>query len=123
MVVGADYKVVSLLAAQNLDGTVGNHLVGIHVQGCARPALNGVNNKVLMKPAFQNLVACLYNCLRRLFLQQSDFAVGDCRRLFYVCKTVDDFRVHIQTGNLEILCRAHGLYPIVYIFRHILCAH
>ena len=24
---------------------------------------------------------------------------------------------------LEILCRAHGLNPIVYIFRHILCAH
>ena len=34
-----DYKVITLLAAQNLDGAVGNHLVGIHVRGRPRPAL------------------------------------------------------------------------------------
>ena len=64
MVVGMHERVVTLDAAQQLDGAVGDHLIGVHVGGCARAALNRVDDELVVQLPVDQLVAGAFDGLR-----------------------------------------------------------
>ena len=50
-----DNGVIALLAAENLDCTVGNNFVGVHIGSSTCAALDGVANKLVMEFAADDL--------------------------------------------------------------------
>jgi GTP-binding protein len=63
MIIGMHDGVVTLLTAQDLDGTVGNDFIGIHVSSGTCAALNGVGDELVCKLAGENFIACLHDCI------------------------------------------------------------
>ena len=119
MVVGMYDGVIALLAAQKLDGAVGDDLIGIHIDRGSGAALNRIHDEILMMLTGQNLVAGLDNRVGNLLVQQVNLTVGDCGSLLDVSQAVDDFRMHIQSGNMEVLCGTQGLDAVIYVFRYV----
>ncbi len=56
---GLDVRVVAQRPAEDLQGPVGQHLVDVHVGAGARPALEGVDDDVLVEQALHHLAAGL----------------------------------------------------------------
>ena len=113
MIVGIDQRVVALFAPQQLNGPVGNDLVGVHVQAGARPALDGVHDEFLMELALGDLLAGTHNSIGYPFVQQADLIVGNSGGFFDLCDGIDDLRMHRQAGNMEIFGRPQGLNPVI----------
>ena len=120
MIVGIHYRIVSLLPAQDLNSPVGDHFVGVHIKRRAGAALDGVNNKILVKFPFDDLIAGLDNGSGPILVQDADLTVGDGSRLLDIGQTVDDLRVHVKPGDMEILCRPQALYAVVNVLRDLL---
>ena len=59
MVVGVAILVVALLMAHDLKGTVGNHLVGVHVDRRSGTALHHVDGEMVMELSVDDLAASL----------------------------------------------------------------
>ena len=122
MVVGIDDGIVTLVAAQQLNGPVRDDLIGIHIDGGTRTALNGIYNELLMELTGQDLVAGLYNGIRNVLVQEVYFTVDNGCGLFNISQAVDNFRMHVQPGNMEVFGSPEGLYAIINVLGNILCA-
>ena len=113
MVVGVDQRIIALFAAQQLDGAVGNDLVGVHVQAGARAALDRVHDKGVVQLTCGDLAAGLHDGVRHLFVQQADLVVGDGGSFFDLGNGVYDLRMHGQAGDVKVLRGAQGLHAVV----------
>ena len=116
MVVGMYDRVIALLAAQKLDGAVGDDFICIHIDRGSGAALNRVNDEVLVMLTGQNLVAGLHDGVCPLLIQQVNLAVGDGSGLLNISQAVDNLRMHIQSGDMEIFCGTQGLDAVVHVF-------
>ena len=94
MIIRMHNGIVPLVPAQYLNCTVGNHLVGIHINGGSCAPLNRVYNKSIMKLALQYFITSFYNRLSNMLIQQSGLTIGDRRCLLNLRQTVDNLRVH-----------------------------
>ena len=103
MVVGVYDAVITLLAAQKLNGTVGNDFVGVHVQRSSGASLDRIHDKVLVELSFQNLIAGLHDRIGNLFINDAHLAVGDGSGLLDICQAVNDLRMHGKTGDMKVL--------------------
>ena len=113
VVVGVDQGVVPLLPAQQLDGPVGDDLVGVHVQAGARAALDGVHDERLVEPARRNLIAGPHDGVGHPLVQQADLQVGDGGGLLDLRDGVDLLRMYGQPGDGKVLRRPQGLDAVV----------
>jgi hypothetical protein len=57
VVVRVNGSVIAFFPAHSLKRPIGDHLIGIHIGGGAGAALNDVDDKLIVKPAVQNIVA------------------------------------------------------------------
>ena len=119
MVVGMYDGVIALLAAQKLDGAVGDDLIGVHIDGGSGAALNRVHDEILMMLTGQNLVAGFHDGVGDLLVQQVNLAVCNSSSLFNISQAVDNLRMHIQSGDMEVLCSTQGLDAVIYVFRYV----
>ena len=62
MVVRRAELIISLLVTHNLEGTVSDYLVGVHVDRCTSTTLYHVDREVLMPLAFDDFTASLRDC-------------------------------------------------------------
>jgi hypothetical protein len=82
MVIRVDDGVVALAPAENLDRTVRQHLVDIHMERGARALMEDVGRELVAQAALQNLVGGLHNRAPDGFGDQSQLRVRLRRRLF-----------------------------------------
>ena len=122
VVVRVDERVVALDAAEQLDGAVGDDLVGVHVDGCAGAALHGIDDELLAQFSREDLVAGAHDGVCDTLVQQSGLKVRECCRLFDVGKTADELRVHPQPRDGEVFRGAQRLHAVIYVRRHVLRA-
>ena len=120
VVVGMHQGIIALGAAQDINGAVGDDLVGVHVHRRARAALNGIHDKVIVQPAVDNFVAGFYDGGGNFLVQETCLAVSDGGSLLNVSEAVDKFRVHGQSGDVKVLRGTEALHSIVDVFRNIL---
>ena len=55
MIIGMNHGIVAQSAAKNLNGTIGDHFVAVHMEADAGPSLEDVNHKFLVPLALINL--------------------------------------------------------------------
>ena len=118
MIIGIHQGVVPLFPSQQLDGPVGDDLVGVHVETGARAPLDGIHDEGLVELARRNLVTGADDGVRHPFVQQADLIVGDGRRLFDLGNGVDDLRVHGQPRDVKVFRRPQGLYAVIHVLGH-----
>ena len=121
MVVGMDDGIIALLAAQDLNGPVGDHFVGIHIGRGARAALDGVDDELVVQLAFDHLVAGLDDGVGDLGIQGAGMLVGNGRCLFDLGQADDQLVMHRVAGDGEIQLAAQGLHAVVCVYGDFQC--
>ena len=76
MVVGIAMLIVTLLIAHDLEGAVGNHLVGIHVHRGTGTTLHHVDGEVIVVLAVDELAAGLRDGTCYLVVDDAEGVVG-----------------------------------------------
>ena len=122
MVVGMYNRIVALLTAQQFDGNVGDHLVGVHIHRGAGTALDGVYDKLVVVLALHKKVTGLHNRAGNVSAQHTCICVCDGTGFFQLREAVDHFFVEHATGDGEVLHSPQGLNAIVGILGNLLCA-
>ena len=95
--------VVALFTAEDLDRTVRDDLVRVHVEARACAALDRVDDEGVAELAGDDLVTGLYDSVRDLLVEETDLEVRDGGGLLDFYDGVDDFRMHLQSGDVEVL--------------------
>ena len=105
--------------AKNLNRTVGNDFVCIHVQRSTRTSLDRIYDKVLMQFSCKDFITCLYDCFCLFLFQNPTLAVGDRRCFLYVRKTVDDLGCIFSPVIRKFSAARSDCTPVIYISRNI----
>ena len=72
--------ILPLLAAEEFYGPVGQHLVHVHVEGCAGPSLKGIGDELVCQLPLNDFRGCLDDCLTSFACEQigADIGPGTC---------------------------------------------
>ena len=108
-------RVVTLLAAENFDGAVGDDFVGVHVRGGACASLDWVAQELVMELTGNDLIAGLADGVLNLFVHLAYHAVADCTGFFDLSHRVDELRLQLLAGDVEVFRAAQRLYAIVSV--------
>ena len=120
MVVGMHNGIIALLAPQQLNGTVGNDLVGIHV-GCGTcAALDGIADKLVMEFTLQDLITGLADGFTDGTVQLPHRMVGDGAGLLDLGHGFDKLPAQTLAGDPEIFAAPQGLHTVIGIYGHLL---
>ena len=115
VIVRRDDVVASLRIAAQLEGAVAEHLVHVHVDGCARTALNRVDRELLNVPARDDLVCRLHEHVADFVRETACIHVRKSRRLFHRGKCFDKIGIELLSRDVEILDGTHRLHAVVNI--------
>ena len=113
MIIWMHDGVIPLLASQDLNGPVGDDLIGIHVGRGSRAALDGIHDKLVVKLTGDNLVTCLKDGLPDVLIQHIGRHIRHGSGFFDLCQVVDEYRVKGPSGDVKIVLCPQGLHPIV----------
>ena len=119
MIVGVNHVVAAFGQSQVLKGTVGDHLIGVHIRGGASAALNDVDHKLLMQLAGNQVITGLGNRGGLLGIDGAQLEVGLGCGLFDKGKRADQLG-HVRdrvTGDGEVLHCACGMNAPVRVGR------
>ena len=72
-----------------------------------------------MQLSGNDLIAGLGDGRCSSLIQLSYLKVGDGCCLLDLCHTVDQLRMHFQSGNIKVLIGTKGLHTIIGILRHL----
>jgi hypothetical protein len=82
MIIGMYDGVIALFSAQNLNGSVGDDFIGVHVGGSSGPALDCVYDKLVEELACDDLVTSLQDSFSDFFVQHIGGHIGHGSGLF-----------------------------------------
>ena len=119
VIVRRDDVVAPLRLAAQLERAVAEHLVHIHIDRRARAALNRVHGELIDQSALDDLIRRLHEHITDLTPQTSRIHVCERRRLLHLCKGDDKVGVELLPRDVEVLHRAHRLYAVVNLIRHL----
>ncbi len=116
--------VFAFLVAHQFEGTVGDHLVGIHVGRCAGTALYHVYYEMVVELAFTHLFTSGHDGVAYFGLEYAELAVGLRCSLFHHSQRFDENRVHVEpyAADVEVLHGTHGLYAEIVFDGDVLVA-
>ncbi|MNI37567.1 hypothetical protein D3C73_916610 [compost metagenome] len=115
---GMDDAVIAFRPAQELNGTVGNNLVHIHIAAGSRSPLIGINDQMRVQTAVQNLFTCRKNGLNLLLRQGKVSPVHLGRCLFDPGDRMHQLRVRRPCSGCEVLLCPRGMNAVIGILRH-----
>jgi hypothetical protein len=122
--VGRERGVVAAVAAEQLEGAVGDDLVGVHVARRPRPALDHVDEEVLVVAPLAHLGGGALDHLGGLGRQQPELGVGPRGRGLDRGERDDQRRELAQrhAGDREVLEGAQRLHAVERVGRHVALA-
>ena len=120
MIVGVNHGLVAKLTTKNLNGTVGNDLVGVHIRLSAGACLPDDKREVVVEFAFNDLITGLNHGVGNLWLK-SIVQVSLGGSLLKKTEGLDNRKGHALTlaANLEVLDGSLRLSAPVSISWHL----
>ena len=97
------------LAAQELDGPVGDDLIQVHVGLGAGARLPDGERKLARPFAGDHFLGGTFDGIGQIGLEHAEFPVGAGRAQFQYCERLDQRRRHFFAADSEILTRSLGL--------------
>ena len=119
--VGMQELVLAPLMAHELQRTVGDDLVGVHIGGGAGAALNHVNHELVVQPARSDLIAGMDNGVAPLLVQQRQLVVCHCRGLLDAGERPHEIGVDgdCRARDRKILQRAQRVDAVIATGRNV----
>ena len=116
--------VVPAAGAEYLERSVGDHLVGVHVGGRARAALDDVDDELVVQFTVADLGAGRLDRGGTLVIEQTEFPISPCGSLFHCSQGVDELWIRAQRDarNGEVRQGARGVYAVVGQFGNLAAA-
>ena len=107
-----DELVVTVFLAEDLEGAVGDDLVGVHIGRGAGAALDHVDREVLGVLAIHELLAGSYDGVGNLVGDEAEVVVGEDGAHLDDAEGLDELRMVTQkvAADIEVLDAAEGLY-------------
>ena len=121
VVIGRAILVFAFFVAHQLQGAVGDDLVGVHIHRSAGAALHHIHRELVPQLAGHNLLAGRHDGVADLLGHHAQFRVGGGRSHLYIGHRDDVLRivVHMRGGNLVVVDGALGLYAVIGIGRNL----
>ena len=113
VVIGMDDVVVAEFAAQNLDGAIGDDLVGVHVKADTGAGLEDVDYELMVPFAFHNFLRGANHGISPFVFNQAERLVGFRRRLFHHAKGLDQRGMGLHAGDGIIFYSAKRLDSVI----------
>ncbi len=109
------------IAADQFNGSIGNHLVGVHIAGGARAGLKHVDGELVVELAGGHLAGGVEQCLDLLVLQWvltragefSEIAIGHCGGVFHLAQRVNERGGQRPAGDGKVVFGALGLRAVI----------
>jgi len=119
MIVGVDVLVLTLLVAQNFEGEIGDHLVGVHVGRGARPTLNEVRDELIQHLPRNQPVARAGDRVRDCGVEDAEVPVRHGGGFFHIAKRFDKIRFprYRHARDMKVLLTPERLDTAVGIRR------
>ncbi len=110
--VGVDERVVALRVTADLERTVRDHLVGVHVRRRARTTLDHTDGELVVEASSLDLFAGGVDEVRPLFIKRPDLQVGPGRRLLHTGEGTHEVGVDgdRSAGDREVLHRSRRVH-------------
>ena len=120
-IVGADELVVTSLVSHNLQSTVGDDLVRVHVGGSSSSSLDHIHNELAVPLARDDLIASLLDGVGLVIRNQTKLVVGGDSSLLHHTVGLDVVGEVVQSLSRDIVAgvTTHGLDSVVVISRHL----
>ena len=118
MVVGMYDAVIALLSAQDLDGTIGNDLIGIHIDGGAGTALDLIADKLIVEFSLHDLAAGLADGFADIFTDDLVVIIGQGAGHLDLRQAFDKLRQQGPSGNMKIFVSSQRLHSVISIRRN-----
>ena len=114
VVVRREVLELTLLVTHELEGTVADDLVGVHIGRRPCATLDHIYGEVLVMLAFEELVAGLYDRVLLLVGEQTKAVVSDGCSFFGPRKAVDEERIvaEVEGTDTEVFLATEGLHTI-----------
>ena len=114
VVVGREVLELALLVTHDLEGTVADDLVGVHVRRRPCAALDHIHGEVLVVLAIEELVAGLDDRILLLVGEQAKAVVSDGCSFLGPRKAVDEEGIvaEMEGADAEVFFSAQGLHPV-----------
>ena len=114
VVVGGAELVLAALVAHDLEGAVGDYLVGVHVGGGAGAALDHIYGEVLVVHAFADFLAGLHDGVLLGVREEAELVVGDGCAFLGDGQAGDEQRVlvEVELADLEVLDATERLHAV-----------
>ncbi len=109
VIVGVHGLLAAELAAQELAGSIGDHLIGIHVGLCAGTGLPDGNGEVIVPVAPHDFTRCRGQCLGDFRRQLAEFTVAAGGTVFDCAQSAGQRYRHCRAADSEIADGALGL--------------
>ncbi len=113
MVIGAEKCVIALGPSEDLQGSIGNHLVHIHVERGSSAGLENVYNELICHLPGQNLITGSHNGPAPLFIQPPQFLKGHGSAPFYHRVGSDEEGMGLPTAHREVFRGSPGLNAVI----------
>ena len=115
MVIGVDERVVTLRVTSDLEGTVRDDLVGVHVRRGPRAALDDADGELVVESPALDLFARGVDEVGSLVVERTDLGVGSGCCLFDAGEGADEVGVNGDgaAGDGEVLIRASRVHSPV----------
>ncbi len=115
VIVGVNRRLAAQLAARKLDGSVGDHLVGVHVGLGPAAGLPHEQREVIVELALDDLVRRLADEPDRLGRKHLQIPVGERGRLLEQAQGADHRAWKVVVTDAEVVQRTLGLRPPVAV--------
>ena len=112
VVVRTDRVILTRRSTEQLERAIGEHLVDVHVGGRSCAALQGVDENVLVEPAFHHLPARGLDRRKDRFVEHSQFAIRHCGRQLDGPVGPDQFGADRATRKGKVLRCPQGMDPV-----------
>ena len=114
VVVGREVLELTLLVTHDLEGTVADDLVGVHIGRRPCATLDHIYGEVLVVLAIEELVAGLDDRVLLLVGEQAKAVVSDGCGFLGPRKAVDEERIvaEMEGADAEVFFSAQGLHPV-----------
>ena len=123
MVVGVNGGFGAQFPASNLDGTVGDDFVGVHVRLCPASCLPHAKGKVVVEMPFQHFLGCSDDEVAHFRVELFEGHVGFGGGLFEHAECPNHAGWHGVVPDVKIEQRTGGLAAIISVAGHFQLAH
>ena len=118
MIVRRDDVITAFRLTNDLQSTVAEDFVHVHVDGRTSTALNRVNWELIKPFAFDDFICGLNQSITDFLIETARCHVGHSSCLLDTCDALYEIRIDYLTRDVEVIDGTHRLNTVINLIRY-----